>query len=128
MATLEEEIREFGRRWAEAEERGDVPALGEMADEDLTLVGPLGFVLDKAQWLDRYGSGSLVTKSLSWDDVTVRSYGDTAVAVGVHTQRAAYRGQPSDGRFRATHVLVRSSGGWRLASIHLSPIAGPPIS
>jgi SnoaL-like domain len=46
--------------------------------------------------------------------------------VGVHDQEAAYRGQSSNGQFRATHILVRDDGAWRLIGMHLSPIAAPP--
>ena len=49
-----------------------------------------------------------------------------AVAIGVHAQRAAYRGRPNDGKFRATHIAVRDGGEWRLAGIHLSPMGAPP--
>lgn len=126
MTTTEEQIREFGRRWAEAEQRGDVAALDAMAADDFTLVGPVGFVLDRERWLDRYRSGDLETRSLRWDEVTVRDYGDAAVAVGRHTQEARHQGRPVDGRFRATHILVRRDGRWLLAGIHLSPIGGPP--
>jgi hypothetical protein len=100
--------------------------LDSLATPDFTLVGPLGFVLTKEQWLDRYRSGAFVTKTLSWDDVQVRDYGDAAVAVGVHDQQASYQGNPSDGRFRATHIAVRGDAGWRLVGMHLSPIATPP--
>jgi ketosteroid isomerase-like protein len=44
----------------------------------------------------------------------------------VHTQRAAYRGQANDGSFRATHVMMREDGEWRLAGIHMSPMGAPP--
>lgn len=115
-------IIELGQRWAEAEQRADIAALDAMTVADFMLVGPLGFVLDKQQWLDRYRSGDLVTSSLVWDEVTVREYGDAAIAVGRHTQRATYRGQPSDGEFRATHIAVRTADGWQLAGIQLSPI------
>lgn len=116
------EIRQLGRQWAEAEQRGDVAALDAMTVGNFTLVGPLGFVLDKDQWLDRYRTGQLVTSSLVWDDVHVREYGDAAVVIGRHTQQATYRGQPSDGQFRATHVIVNGNGRWQLASMQLSPI------
>lgn len=124
------EILELGRRWAEAEQRADIETLDALAAADFALVGPLGFVLNKQEWLDRYRNGDLITSSLSWDEVTVRSYGDAAVAVGRHTQQASYRGQPSDGQFRATHIAVRSGDRWQLAGIQLSPIGAfrPPTA
>ena len=120
------EIRELGRRWADAEQRGATAALDAMAVADFTLVGPLGFVLDKQQWLDRYRSSDFVTHSLEWDEVSVRDYGTAAIAIGRQTQRAEYRGAASDGQFRITHVAVRTGEAWLLAGIHLSPIATPP--
>lgn len=128
MTTTDEQVREFERRWADAEVRGDVAALDAMATDDFTLVGPFGFVLDKAQWLDRYASGALVTSRLEWHDVDVHSYGDAAVTVGVHTQEAAHMGNAMNGDFRSTHVLVHdpSADAWSFAAIQLSPIAAPP--
>jgi ketosteroid isomerase-like protein len=120
------EVDEFGRRWVAAEVAGDVDVLNTLAVKDFILVGPLGFVLDKEQWLDRYRSGDFVTSALDWRDTQVRMFGDSAIVVGVHDQEAAYRGQPSNGRFRATHILVREGKLWRLAGIHLSPITAPP--
>jgi ketosteroid isomerase-like protein len=124
--SAEEGVRQLGRRWADAEERGDSDALAALTTDDFVLVGPLGFVLDKQQWLDRYRTGDLVTKSLDWQDVEIRDYGDCAVAVGVHTQQAAYRGTPVDGEFRATHIAIRRDAQWLLAGIQLSPIGAPP--
>lgn len=124
--TTDQQIRELGDRWVRAEVRADVDALAELSTEDFTLVGPLGFVLDRGQWLQRYRTGELATTDLTWDEVTVRGYGETAVAVGRHTQQATFQGHPANGSFRATHVAVRQRDGWRLAGIHLSPIGGPP--
>jgi ketosteroid isomerase-like protein len=120
------ELEEFGKRWAEAELARDLTVLDAMAHKDFILVGPLGFVIDKTQWLDRYRSGDLVTSSLHWRDTEARVFGDCAVVVGVHDQEAAYRGRPNNGQFRATQILVREDGTWRLVGMHLSPIAAPP--
>ncbi len=124
--STEEQVREFGRVWAAAEERGDTGVLAGLVVDGFRLVGPLGFVLDREQWLARYGGGDLVTERLTWDEVEVRDFGATALAIGVHEQVARHRGNPVNGRFRATHVLVRDDDRWRLAGMHLSPIGGPP--
>ncbi|WP_410636358.1 nuclear transport factor 2 family protein [Amycolatopsis sp. cmx-4-83] len=124
--STEEQVREFGRVWAAAEERGDTGVLAGLVVDGFRLVGPLGFVLDREQWLARYGGGDLVTEKLTWDEVEVRDFGTTALAIGVHEQVARHRRNPVNGRFRATHVLVRDDDRWRLAGMHLSPIGGPP--
>lgn len=119
------EISELGKRWVAAELAGDTAAMDFLAHRDFLLVGPLGFILDKAQWLERYSSGALVTSALDWRDTTVRVFGDCAIVIGVHDQEAAYRGQPNNGQFRATHILTRGDGGWQFVGMHLSPIAAP---
>jgi len=122
------ELEEFGKRWAEAEVAQDLNALDAMAHTEFLLVGPLGFILNKAQWLERYSSGAFVTSALDWRDTTVRLFGDCAIVIGVHDQEAAYRGQSNNGQFRATHVLTREGGLWQLVGMHLSPIATPPMT
>ena len=119
-----DQILALGSRWAMAEQDGDTAALDELAARDFRLVGPFGFVLDREQWLRRYASGELTTASLDWDEVEVREFGGTAIAVGRHTQRAMYAGRPADGQFRITHVFVRDPDStWRIAHIQLSPMA-----
>jgi ketosteroid isomerase-like protein len=121
------EIAEWGARWTDAEERGDTAALDALTTDDFTLVGPVGFVLTKEQWLDRYRIGAFRTDSLSWDEVAVRDYGDAAVAVGKQTQRAEYQGTRADGEFRTTHMFVRGADGtWRMAGLHIGMLGGPP--
>lgn len=119
-------VTSLTRRWVTAEIAGDTETLAALSTPDFTLVGPLGFVLDKEQWLDRYRNHDLVTEELSFDDPMVRDYGSTVVVVGVHTQRARHRERSVDGAFRATHILLRQDDEWLLAGIHLSPITNPP--
>jgi hypothetical protein len=78
------------------------------------------------QWLERYRSGDLVTGSLSLVDPATRIYGESAVTIARHTQRASYKRQPADAQFRTTHIAMRVDRRWLLAGVHLSPIGGPP--
>jgi ketosteroid isomerase-like protein len=121
-------IEELGKRWVAAELAQDLTTMDGLAHNDFLLVGPLGFILNKAQWLERYSSGAFVTTALDWRDTHVRVFGDCAVVIGVHDQEAAYRGQPNNGQFRSTHILAREDGAWRLVGMHLSPIATPPTA
>ena len=124
---MKAQILALGNRWAQAEQNADTTALDELAAQDFRLVGPFGFILDRNQWLQRYDTGDLTTISLDWDQVEVREFGDTAIAIGRHTQRATYAGRPADGQFRITHVFVRDADAtWRIANIQLSQLAAAP--
>jgi ketosteroid isomerase-like protein len=129
MDTSETQFRRLEDEWAEAEQHGDTATLDTLTTEDFTLVGPLGFVLSKNEWLERYRGGALVTEALTFDELHIRYYGQAVIVIGRHTQRAAYHGHRSDGQFRATHVAVRDADQaqqLRLASIALSPLGQPP--
>ena len=126
MPTTLQELADLDRTLTRAEISGDVATLDALATEDFTLVGPVGFVLDKQQWLERYRGGGLHTKALAFEDAVTRVYGDAAIRVGRHVQQAEFQGRPVNGEFRATHIAVRESDRWRLAGVHLSPIGGPP--
>ena len=116
------DIEQLEERWRAAEVAGDTATLDELTAPEFRLVGPLGFVLTKPQWLQRYEGGGLVTSALEWREVDTRVLGDTVVSIGIHDQRATYQGRPSDGTFRSTHVWQAGSAGWRLLSMQLSPI------
>lgn len=115
-----EPILELGRRWAEAEQHADVATLATLLADDFVAVGPRGFVLNREQWLDRYRAGDLRNDTFSWQDVSVRIYGEIAVAVGVQAQQSSYQGHDASGRFRATQLAVRQGDGWKIAGLHLS--------
>jgi ketosteroid isomerase-like protein len=115
-------ILELARRWIDAERHADTDTLDAITTDDFTLVGPLGFILDKPTWLDRYRSGALHFESLRWDDTTVRFYGPAALRIGRQRQNATYLGQPNEGEFRVTQLLVQHEQQWQMASMHISPL------
>jgi ketosteroid isomerase-like protein len=130
QATTRDQMLDLGQRWADAERRADVAALDALLAGDFTAVGPLGFVLNREQYLGSRRSGDLKTDVFSWGDAQVRVYGQVAVAVGIVTQEAVYQGQKrpeASGRFRVTQVAVQQDGQWVFASIQFSgPIPNLP--
>jgi hypothetical protein len=95
--------------------------------DDFKLVGPLGFVVPKQQWLEQFHTGALQIESLAWDEVDIRTYADAgfAIAIGKLTQAATYAQNRSDGQFRVTLIAIGRGVTWQLAGAHYSPIAAP---
>jgi ketosteroid isomerase-like protein len=125
-----DQILELGQQWADAEGRNDADTLEKLLADDVAVVGPLGFVLDRQQYLEPRRNGVLKLEDYSLSDVSVRDYGATAVAVGIVSQKSTYQGQPApqaSGRFRVTQVAVQRDGHWLLANIQYSgPIPDMP--
>ncbi|MBO2452422.1 nuclear transport factor 2 family protein [Actinomadura barringtoniae] len=117
--TTETQIRELEARWAEAERTMDVEFQRALLDDDFRGVGPVGFILNKEQWLGRYGGG-LKIQAFDFENIEVRAFGDTAVAIGTQVQEASHQDRPVNGRFRVTHVYLRREGSWRVIGKHIS--------
>jgi hypothetical protein len=122
-----EEIGKLLDGLAEAQTRSDVDALSGLLTDDFKLVGPLGFVVPKEQWLEQFHAGALQIESLEWDEVEIRTYADAgfAIAIGRLTQAATYAQNRSDGQFRVTLIAIGRGVRWQLAGAHYSPIAAP---
>lgn len=113
-------------RWIDAEARGDSAALQVLLHADFQGDGPRGFVLTKAEWLDRYRSGNLVNHAFTWHDVVVRVYDDSAVAMGVQAQTATYQGDDCTGCSQGTLVALRRDGLWSIVNVQLGSLPDHP--
>nr|WSY57209.1 nuclear transport factor 2 family protein [Streptomyces sp. NBC_00886] len=118
------EILDLVDRWAAAEQRNDAGQLDGLLTPDFTGVGPVGFVISREQWLDRFGKG-LDNRAFAVEDPQIRTYGDTAVVVGIQAQETSVRGKDSSGRFRISLVAVRPADRWLLANVHIGPLQYP---
>lgn len=121
-----DQVTELGRRWAKAELEADTETLGLLLDPDFVCVGPVGFVINKEQYLAGRRSGDLKQQAFVWEAASVRIYGDAAIAVGSQVQTSTFQGRDNSARFRVTQVLIRKGGAWVIASLHLSPITPAP--
>jgi hypothetical protein len=121
------EINDLLARFAEAQRLSDVDDLSGLLTDDFKLVGPLGFVLPKQEWLEQFRTGRLQIQSLDWDEIDIRThaYACFAIAIGRVTQAATYAQKPADGQFRVTAMAIGHGTSWHLAGAHYSPIAAP---
>lgn len=120
---VHKELMRLADNWARAELHSDTAFLRDTLADDFVGVGPRGFLLTKQEWLQRHEAGALTYAAYALDDVTVRVYGEAAVLTARAVQRGAYMGHDVGGQLRQTLVFVTQDGRWRLASLHMSPLA-----
>ena len=125
--TATDDILDLVDTWAAAEERNDPERLDRLLADDFVGVGPLGFVLTREQWLERFGNG-LENRAFKVEDPQVHDHGSAAVVVGVDAQETSFRGGDNSGRFRLTLVAVRPADRWQVASVHIGPLQAAPPS
>jgi hypothetical protein len=114
------------QRWADAELRGDTTALDDLLAPDFTGVGPLGFVLSRADWLQRHGEQGLVYTSYGYDEVSVQRHPGCTVVVARLKADGTWQGHAVPGVLRTGMVLVPTEGGWQVTFTQHSFMAGTP--
>jgi ketosteroid isomerase-like protein len=127
VAMTRTEINDLLTRFAEAQRLSDVDELRGLLTDDFKVVGPLGFVVPKQEWLKQFRTGMLQIKSLEWDEIDIRThaYAYFAIAIARLTQAATYARKPADSQFRVTAIAIGHGTSWHLAGAHYSPIAAP---
>jgi ketosteroid isomerase-like protein len=118
---VEHDVREVASRWAAAEVDGDVETLDALIAGDFCGIGPLGFVLDKPAWLNRFANG-LENTAFSFAELQIRPEGSCAIVAGILDQQATFGGSDSSGRYRISFVLIRRGGHWQIGSCHIGPL------
>jgi hypothetical protein len=113
-------------RWIDAEAHGDAEALDALLHADFQGDGPRGYVLTKAEWLDRHRRGELVHDAFTWELTRVRQpHAGTVHARGIQTQDTRCGDDDCSGRFLATLVAVRRADQWTIVNLQLSRLDGP---
>jgi ketosteroid isomerase-like protein len=127
-AALHAALRDFSRAFAAA----DAAVLDTLLAADyLHTNGASGSTLTKAQWLDYIRSrsadlaaGRLELVRYETDEVVIRWHAETALVSSRVVAEGRQNGTAFTTRLRVTQVWVRSTGRWRRAAFHDSPI--PP--
>lgn len=108
------EILGLVERWRRAELHGDSDEVAAVLASDFIGIGPMGWVRTKAQWVEKYRSGTVSNDTFDLDDLTVIPLGgDSAVVVTHQTQVGRNGTVPTTGQFRfsltiGADVLIHS--------------------
>ena len=120
----EQAVRQLLNELYAALGRNDTAALDRIYAVDYTLVNESGVLTTKAPRLASIKSGELKFESISFDELNVRLYGNTAVATLHSTSKVQFKGQDIGGQFRVTLTLVKKKGPWQVVAAHATRISG----
>lgn len=119
------DILDLVNSWAATELAGHADGLADLLTADFAGIGPVGFQLDREQWVGRHRNGTLTNHEFTVTEPQVRTYGDTAVVVAVQHQKTTAMGRDTSGSFRVSVIATRQEDRWRIAHLQLS---GPMIA
>jgi len=122
-AATEADVKKLMTDVAAALAKNDADAASKFYADDYYLVTPDGVVQTKAERMADMRSGATKFDSFAYEDVNVRSYGDTAVAIATVKARGVASGKPRTTDVRATLVFRRTGNDWKVVSSQATPIA-----
>src|SRR5262245_23414987 len=118
-ASVERDIHAMERQWNEARARADVATLDRILVDDWTVTHSDGTTDTKARYLGDLKSGARkFSGGVTESDVTIRGYGDTAVAAGSSNSTVTINGRPQGGALHFTRVYIRRNGAWKMIVSH----------
>jgi ketosteroid isomerase-like protein len=115
-AAGEDEIQRAEKEWAAAVTSLDYRALDRILGEHLIYAHSTGSIENKTEYLRRLRSGAQKYDAIEHQSVTIRLYGETAVAHVKVRMTGKSNGNPFDDRLMAMHFWVKQGGAWRLVA------------
>lgn len=102
--------------------KNDAAALDRIYDDDYALTNESGVVTGKAERLAQIRSGEFKFESVSFDEVKIQMYGNTAVARYRGTTKAKFKGEDISSSLRVTLTFVKIKGRWQLVAAQTTTV------
>jgi ketosteroid isomerase-like protein len=126
-ATARAQVLALEKLWNQAYKTGDVNALSALLDNSLVLVEDDGALRTKSEFLASVKAANVNEEQVAPESLTVRVFGNTAIAIGVLAVKATKGGKPVVHRERFIDTWLNRNGSWICIATDATPItrAGP---
>ena len=118
----EEQLRKIEQDWADAYVKRDTAFAQKITADDFAFVGPDGNIVKKDEYVKSM-TGDTIFAEFKLENLNVRIYGDTAVAIGTCAIKAQAKEEDESGKFSFTDVFVKQKGEWKAVSGQVTPVA-----
>jgi ketosteroid isomerase-like protein len=115
---VKDTLVQIEHQWTDAAVKGNVVAFGRFMADEWILTYSDGTLVTKPMALADVKEGALKIESFRLDDVSVRLYGDTAIVIGMITEKSKFREKDTSGKRRFTDVFVKRDGSWQVVASH----------
>jgi ketosteroid isomerase-like protein len=123
VADKERQLRQALQEWSHAYVTRDMKVLDRARAEDWTYQGsPTGEIITKAQADRLLADDPSEYLSFDYDDLTIRFFGETAVATSRQTIRYRLEGEVHTLTLSSSITLVKQAKRWRAVASHTSAI------
>jgi ketosteroid isomerase-like protein len=106
--------------------RGDVDVLENTYSDGFIMITASGAISTKPEQIEMIRSGELKFDMMSFEEVSVRAYGNTAVAMALAEGIQSYQGKSQSMEARVTFVAVKEGDTWRFVSFQFTPTRSEP--
>ena len=121
-AAARAQVLALERLWNQAYKAGDIKALSAMLDNSLVLVEDDGSLKTKSEFLASVRAANVNEEQVAPESLTVRVFGNTAIAIGVIAVKDVKAGKTVVHRERFIDTWILKNGSWICIATDATPI------
>jgi ketosteroid isomerase-like protein len=117
-----DQVLALEKAWNQAYKAGDIKALGSILDNSLVLVEDDGSLKTKSEFLASIKASKTNEEQVAPESLTVRVFGNTAVAIGVIAVKGTKGGKSVVRRERFIDTWIKRNGAWICIATDATPM------
>jgi ketosteroid isomerase-like protein len=121
-AAARDQVLALEKAWNQAYKAGDTKALAAILDNSLILVEDDGSLKTKSEFLASVKASSGNQEQVAPESLTVRVFGNTAIAIGVIAVKATKGGKSVVHRERFIDTWINKNGSWVCIATDATPM------
>ncbi len=121
-AAARDQVLALEKAWNQAYKAGDIKALSAILDNSLVLVEDDGSLKTKSEFLATVKSTNVNEEQVAPESLTVRVFGNTAIAIGVIAVKEAKGGKTVTHRERFIDTWINRDGKWMCIATNATPM------
>jgi ketosteroid isomerase-like protein len=121
-AAARDQVLALEKAWNQAYKAGDTKALSSILDNSLVLVEDDGSLKTKSEFLASVKSSNANEEQVAPESLTVRVFGNTAIAIGVIAVKETKGGKTATRRERFIDTWINREGKWVCIATNATPM------